>query len=154
MATRPNPMIAAVLKEIPGPESTRAQRVAWLRMVAMSMDTIYGAADGGPIELPDFLGVPLPHNPSIALPAQAAAPAPPKPAVRLVEPPRFFIDRDGFARQAPSMEPITAGQLGGDTIFDDRGEFGDLGSIVWADGSRGVLGLQISISATPEAKRA
>lgn len=154
MAARPNPLIAAVLKEIPGAGSTRAQRISWLRMIAMSMDTVYGAADGGPIELPDFLGVRLPDNPSISLTAKTDIPLAPKPAVRLVEPPRFFIDHAGHARQAPSMEPINPEQLGGDTIFDDRGEFGDLGSILWADGRRGVLGLQIAISATPEAKRA
>jgi hypothetical protein len=154
MAAKPNPLIAAVLKEIPGAESTRAQRISWLRMIAMSMDTVYGAADGGAIDLPDFLGVRLPDNPTIALPSQSTAAPAGKPAVRLVEPPRFFIDHAGHARQAPSMEPITPEQLGGDTIFDDRGEFGDLGSIVWADGRRGVLGLQLSISATPEARRA
>ena len=32
-------------------------------------------------------------------------------------------------------------------IFDMRGESGDPGAIVWADGSRGVRGLRLDISA-------
>lgn len=156
MAARPNPLIAAVLKEIPGAASTRAQRLSWLRMIAMSMDTVYGAADGGPIDLPDFLG----GGPSgggeaaAALTAAVAAAPTPKPAVRLVEAPRFFIDHAGAARRAPSMEPINPDELNGQPLFDDRGEYGDLGSILWADGRRGVLGLQLEISASPVAKRA
>jgi hypothetical protein len=145
-----NPLIAAVLKEIPGEGSTRAQRIAWLKMAAMAMDNVYGV-DGAALDLPDFLGAPA--APVAVEPAAPVAVARPQ-LVRTVEPPRFFIDHSGVARLAPSMEPITPEQLGGDTIFDDRGEFGDLGSIQWADGRRGVLGLQINISATPASKRA
>lgn len=154
MAAKLNPLLAAVLKEVPGADSSRAQRLSWLRMVAMALDTVYGAPEG-PTELPDFLGVRLPENPLLVEKAAALSSVPAaKPAVRLVEPPRFFIDHAGAARRAPSMEPITPEMLGGDTIFDDRGEFGDLGSILWADGRRGVLGLQLSISATPVARSA
>lgn len=154
MAAKPNPMVAAVLKEVPGPDSSRAQRLSWLRMIALAMDTAYGASEG-PIELPHFL-TPGGDN---ALPAAAtatAAPmAPQKPQlVRLVEPPRFFIDHAGHARHAPSMEAINPEQIGDEPLFDDRGEFGDLGSILWADGRRGVLGLRLNISATPATKRA
>ena len=152
---KPNPLIAAVLKEIPGADATRAQRIAWLRMIAMSMDTVYGAADGGPIDIPDFLGPGVGE----AGPASAASPPrPPAPAkpqlVRTVDPPRFFIDYAGIARHSPSMDPINPEQIGDEPLFDDRGEFGDLGSIQWADGRRGVLGLRLNISATPQAKRA
>lgn len=156
MASKINPLIAAVLKEIPGAGSTRAQRVSWLRMVAMSMDTVYGAAEGGPIDLPDFLGGQTPDNPSIALAGAPAAPAAPQrpQLVRTVEPPRLFIDHLGIARKAPSMLQINPEEVGDDPLFDDRGEFGDLGSIQWADGRRGVLGLRLNISATPAAKRA
>jgi hypothetical protein len=31
-------------------------------------------------------------------------------------------------------------------IYDLRGELGDLGGILWADGSRGVAGLHLEIS--------
>jgi hypothetical protein len=102
----------------------------------------------------------LPDNPLLAraAPAAAAAAQPPAPAkpqlVRTVEPPRFFIDHAGHARHAPSMDPINPEQIGDEPLFDDRGELGDLGSIVWADGRRGVLGLRLNISATPAAKRA
>lgn len=153
MASKVNPLIAALLKQFPLPDSSRAQRVSWLRMAAMSMDNIYGA-DGAPLEIPDFLGAAAPAV-DLQVPPLSVNPLIAKPQlVRTVEPPRFFIDYAGAARKAPSMEAINPEQLGGDTLFDDRGEHGDLGSILWADGRRGVLGLQLSISATPVAKRA
>lgn len=156
MTAKPNALIAAVLKEIPGAESTREQRLSWLRMIAMAMDNVYGVA-GEPLDIPDFLASPRGRSETAApiSTAQAGLPAPAKPQlVRVVEPPRFFIDHLGVARRAPSMETITPEMVGADPLFDDRGEFGDLGSIQWADGRRGVLGLQLSISATPIAKRA
>jgi len=154
-AARPNALVAAVLKEVPGAASTRAQRIAWLKMIAMAIDTAYGA-DGDAIDLPSFLGGGLSDvAPAASATSAVASSAPPKPQlVRVVEPPRFFIDFAGAARHAPSMEAINPEQVAGETLFDDRGEHGDLGSILWADGRRGVLGLQLSISATPIAKLA
>lgn len=150
-ASKPNSLVAAVLKEVPGQGSTREARMNWLRMIAMAIDTAYGV-DGAPLELPNFLAA----AEAAPAPAPAAPPAPPqKPQlVRTVEPPRFFIDHAGHARHAPSMEPINPEAIGDEPLFDDRGEFGDLGSILWADGRRGVLGLRLNISATPAAKRA
>lgn len=160
MAAKPNPMIASIIKEVPGPGSTRAQRVTWLRMMAMAMDAVYGA-DGAPLDIPDFLGrsdVPpatLADSPAAHKPDPGLQPASPKPQlVRTVEPPRFFIDHAGAARKAPSMLPVNPEEIGDDPLYDDRGEHGDLGSILWADGRRGVLGLRLNISATPVAKRA
>jgi len=68
-----------------------------------------------------------------------------------VPPPRsphdFYIDADGFARRgSPDGERIMPGHVTG-AIYDMRGESGDPGAIIWADGSRGVRGLQIDISA-------
>ncbi|MGY3393446.1 hypothetical protein ACVWW6_006037 [Bradyrhizobium sp. USDA 3311] len=164
MASKVNPLLAAVLKEIPTADSSRAQRIAWLRLVAMTMDTVYGAPEGA-LELPDFLGAPRSEPAAAAAPVAIVA-APPPPArpqvVRSVEPPRFFIDHAGFARRnfdtgsdgrieiLAEAVPISSSEVGGDTLYDDRGEHGDLGSIVWADGSRGVLGKRLNISATPD----
>ena len=157
MAAKPHALVAAVLKEVPAAGSTRAQRLSWLRMIAMAMDNAYGA-DGAPLDIPDFLGAPAQEQPAGQgapfPPVASPAPIPPPRLVRVVEPPRFFIDRDGVARRAPSNEPINPEQVGDDPLFDDRGEMGDLGSILWADGRRGVLGLRLNISATPVAKRA
>lgn len=164
---RPNPMIAAVLREIPGPDSTRSQRVTWLRMIAMAMDTVYGAPDGA-IELPDFLGSQPQGETAPAAKPAAAAPAKPEPlrVVRVAPIPRFFIGLDSRALRnfrvdgagaleiLEEPEPLFAHEINGDTLFDDRGEHGDLGSIIWADGSRGVLGKRLNISATPTARTA
>jgi hypothetical protein len=157
VATKPSPLIAAVLKEVPSAGSTRPQRIAWLKMIAMAMDSVYGVGDGGPLDIPDFLGGQTPDNPAISG-AIAGGQGPLQPArpqlVRTVEPPRFFIDHAGIARTAPSMLQVNPEEIGDEPLFDDRGELGDLGSIQWADGRRGVLGLRLNISATPVAKRA
>lgn len=168
MGTAPkiDPLIAATLKMIPLAGSTREQRINWLRRLTQSMNIAYD--DNEPIELPDFLGgdrvVISGHDAApITLSAGIAAVTLTAPKiVRLVDPPRFFIDRTGQAlrnfERGPNGQitiltepvPINAGELQGETLFDDRGE-ADLGAIVWADGSRGVLGKRINISATPAA---
>lgn len=163
MAVTPDPLIAAVLKKIPGADATREQRLSWLRMVAMAMDNVHGQV-GEPIEIPDFLGPrPAADDSSaaastIAPLARGSNPLPPllpagsKPQiVRKVDPPRFFIDREGVARKDPGRIPATFEEANGDIWFDERGE-GDLGSIRWADGTRGVLGKSIEISAVLDKK--
>ena len=178
MAARPNPMIAAVLKEVPGPESTRAQRISWLRMIALAMDTVYGAADGA-IDIPDFIDAGVwPRTATIpdrfllngepvrvvaTEPAASARPgkqviippgmpplqpasAPPVAGLTLVRT-RFFIDRQGIARSDPGGAPANFEDGRGEIWFDERGESGDLGAILWADGSTGVAGKPIEVSA-------
>lgn len=159
-------VIGALIGKLPIPGATwdRQARVAWLRQMAMAFDSAFGPertiaideiirpigeytgdaalllADAGAASIVDWNK------------AKAEA-APSKPALSIVpktKPPRFFIDVHGFARKDPSGDQILPHEIGGDTLFDDRGEFGDLGSIVWADGSQGVMGLQIDISATPK----
>jgi hypothetical protein len=173
-----DPLIAATLKKIPGSDATREQRVTWLRMIAMAMDSAYGVIPGPAIEIDKFpllevtgapgnitferalseFGRPAPGEAALAPAAQ-----PPK-VVRVAPPPRFFIDHIGRARRnflfgndgkiellaEDFVQLVNAGELDGDTIFDDRGEHGDLGTIIWADGSRGVLGKRINIAATPD----
>jgi hypothetical protein len=169
-----DPLIAATLKKIPGPDGGRDQRVAWLRMVAMAMDSAYGVIPGPAIEIDKFPLMSIENPPlvdrmgtspggAIASLAGAGDKSEPPKVVRLAPPPRFFIDHIGRARRNflfgndkiesladDVVQLINAGDLEGDTIYDDRGEHGDLGSIMWADGSRGVLGKRINIAATPD----
>src|SRR5438132_6444181 len=62
--------------------------------------------------------------------------------------PHLYIGRDGMARRHPTDDPIMSHEAKGTVLYDRRGEQGDLASITWADGSMGVLGLQIEVSAS------
>lgn len=133
-------LIAALIDKLPaiGKPFPAEQRAAWLKMMAMAFDVAYGAGD----ELPDFLGTFGGKAGGGMRDAASAAPAPPKP-----QPPgpRFIIDRQGYARNGDG-EPVLPGDVT-DIIVDQRGETGDLGAIVWADGSMGVAGVQLDIQA-------
>lgn len=135
-------LVRALVRKLPAPGATfhAEQRVVWLKMMAMAFDVAYGVTD----ELPAFL--PATREPGamaeVATSRQPHASAPnPAPTKAL---PRFLIDTDGIAR-LDSGERIMPSDIIG-PIYDLRGELGDLGSITWADGSRGVLGHTLDIS--------
>ena len=174
MAPRLDPLIAAVVAKIPGADATREQRIAWLRMIAMAMDNVHGAV-GAPIDIPDFLEpkrdpIPVSRGPaaraeledryaaSVAAPSGKQVIVPPGMApLQPAAPPavtgltlvrtRFFIDRQGIARSDPGGQPANFADGRGEIWFDERGESGDLGAILWADGSTGVAGKPIEVSA-------
>jgi hypothetical protein len=59
-----------------------------------------------------------------------------------------IIDRQGYARHAPSGERIMPNQIpAGASLRDLRGIGGSMAEITWADGSTGVLGHQLTIRA-------
>jgi len=137
-------LVAALIWKLPraGESFDAAARSKWLEMMAMAFDVAYGPADAaGEGDLAQIRRLA-----SAGAPLIAAAPKKPLP-----RPPRFYVDRDGYARKEPGNVQIMPHDLNGDTLFDDRGEHGDLGAIVWADGTQGVLGLTVDISATPKA---
>jgi hypothetical protein len=139
-----DPLLNALIDKLPPPGVWPAnERSAWLKMMAMAFDVVYGAAEGG---------VEITRNGKAGLiagmsedemerHAESTKPADP-PFSSVVR--TFFIDREGFAR-GPGGVRIVASQVDG-RLYDLRGE-GDLGSIVWADGSTGVLGKQLDIAA-------
>src|SRR5215831_4763352 len=104
----------------------RVDRIAWLQMMAMAFDVIYGP--GGrvrivPVEARDGKAdqtVALPHAPTEVVP--------------LGTPQRFYVDRDGFAMgdgRPVAMEDLPAGA----TLWDERTgvECGDVTAILWRD---------------------
>jgi len=135
----PDPLLAALIGKLPtsGTSWPGDKRAAWLKMMWMAFDVVY---EGEAIEMPAFLFNPGPQVPSVtaASTGQAAKQAntPSFP---------FYIDRDGFARRAGGA-PVNPQDVIG-TIFDHRGEAGDLRAIIWADGRTGVAGLQLDIAA-------
>src|SRR6266446_5381752 len=108
----------------------RADRIAWLQMIAMALDVVYGpcggirvvaarADDGG-----QSANAPPPVSAGHHVTAQAAPPAPQ----------RFYVDRDGFAMgdgKPVAMEDLPAGII----LWDERVgiECGDVAAILWRD---------------------
>jgi hypothetical protein len=128
---RIDPLIEAVIAKLPRSitKFPAKDRVAWLGMMEMALDVVYGGSTGG--GMTDSVVVhprPIGHTEDG------------RPMVPLGH--AFYIDREGYARMAGG-ERIDAHQVGG-LLFDMRGE-GDLGAIVWADGSKGVLGKVLDI---------
>lgn len=149
--TKRNPLIAALLEQLP-PDGTwpRGARVNWLRMMVMAMNQAYGEAAEIAVDVPR----PLPSYETIGGAAHLGV-AMTERGVNIVAerkslpaPPHIYIDNDGFVRQSPGDLQVTKEAIGAlDVIYDYRGETGDLGSIIWADGSRGVVGVRADISA-------
>jgi hypothetical protein len=131
-----DPLIAAMVGKLPraGEAFPPEQRAAWLKMMAMAFDVAYGAG-GASVDIPQFIDCKFESNTSPA--------APTKPADRG---PVFMIDKDGIAKRNDGTRLMPA-DVAGAVLYDKRGELGDLGAITWADGSRGVLGLQLEIAA-------
>lgn len=173
--TKRNPLIAALLEQLPPDGSwPRGARVNWLRMMVMAMNQAYGEAaeiaiDAPPVAFPldgymlsaarmaELAAAPdttsrgtrglIPtRGPGTSDNAAGVDVAPTRKA--LPAPPHIYIDNNGFVRQSPGDLQVTKEAIGAlDVIYDYRGETGDLGSIIWADGSRGVVGVRADISA-------
>lgn len=141
---RANSVIDALIEQLPPPGTDwpAEQRQAWLHMMETTFTLVYGGVAGGsmakrsPASPRRSARAPAP-----AVKAKRQAPVKPRPPG-----PEFYIDRQGVARKAGG-DPIVPCEVLG-FLVDQRGEHGDLGTIQWADGSRGIpRGLQLDISA-------
>jgi hypothetical protein len=134
---RHDPLLSALIARLPADAAQwpRAARIAWLRMMAMAFDVVYGLCDGirvAPEEgCGDDSGVsdqPEARAPFHA-PAEHRAPTQPAPAAQ-----RFYVDRDGFAMgdgRPIAMKELPAGAV----LWDERVgiECGDATAILWRD---------------------
>lgn len=125
-------LLTALIAKLP-PDAERwprADRIAWLRMMAMAFDVVYGP--GGPVPIGDDIagyagaagGI---HDRARSALAQASAELPDVPH-------RFYVDRDGFAMA--DGKPLALEELPpGTVLWDERGsaECGDLTTILWRD---------------------
>lgn len=131
-----DPLLDAVIGKLPpaGERWPEEGRIAWLKMMAMAFDLVYGPTE---VDLPwpagearsPFSGAPVGGGM-----ADAAGPKPLP--VTGTEPDRFYIDVKGHARKDPGRIPITVNDVPtGEVIWDER-PLGkrDLDTIVWADG--------------------
>jgi hypothetical protein len=108
------------------------QQVGWLNLMAMAFGTVYGGDAASRLSQ----GRSTPQAPIRAV----AAPAH-KPGGNY----SFMIDEEGFARTA-GRKRINVTDVTGE-IVDLRGMDGDMKSIIWADGSTGLNGADLTIVA-------
>jgi hypothetical protein len=135
-----DPLIAALIEKLPKDAKEWAvdKQIAWLRLMAMAFGTIYGGDAAAQI----FDGKAAAPAPST--PAPEPEPAEPfKPSEPFMD---FHIDEEGYARRTKDGSRVMPADVT-DTIIDLRGEHGDLGGIIWADDSTGVLGADLNIAA-------
>jgi hypothetical protein len=133
-----DPLLAALIARLPAaPEWPCADRSAWLRMMAMAFDVVYGPCGGVPIA-PDG-DAPAPTQARAADEAAAALRAQPAQAAPSGAP-RFYVDHDGFAMgvfdNGAGCRPIAIEDLLlGATLWDERTgmESGDIAAILWRD---------------------
>ena len=114
-----DPLLSALISKLPagGADWPVEQRKAWLALMEMAFNTVYGVQ------------------------ATSAHVAPPKPAVVHT----FMIDEEGYVRGRGGKR-LNPSDISG-PIYDMRGEEGDTRSIIWADESTGLNGADITIVA-------
>ena len=95
------------------------ERVAGLQSVGIPLSAIPFAADSNII-----------RPTSASKPPQAAY--------------RFMIDENGVVMRTKDGKPVLPGDITSE-IYDVRGQAGDLRSIIWADGSTGLNGADLTI---------
>lgn len=131
-----DPLLQALIDRLPQEANWPVERqLAWLNLVAMAFGTIYGG------DAAQHLGIkvePLAMEP-------VATPAPKKPAKPKQPDYPFIIDKGGFVLRG-NGEPVLPSDVTG-PIHDLRGQDGDIRSIIWADGSMGLNGADLTISA-------
>jgi hypothetical protein len=136
-----DPLLAALIGKLPASGSSWSieQRTAWLKMMWMAFDVVYGAG-GEVIEMPDFL-----ERPAVtAAPRPALVPDKPKvkpdgvyAAANLGKPrvadQRYLIDIDGVAF-GPGGQVDAKDIPSGEMVWDFRAGEQDLSNVVWASG--------------------
>ena len=125
-------LLAAMIAKLPTEiaQWPRADRMAWLQMIAMAFDVVYGPCGGIRVvagradDVDERANTPRPVSATHHVTAQAAPPAPQ----------RFYVDRDGFAMgdgKPVAIEDLPAGAI----LWDERVgiECGDIAAILWRD---------------------
>lgn len=148
-----DPLLAALIAKLPkGGSWPRADRVAWLELMAKSFDVVYGLEDA--IDVPAFMRRELRISEDGTVTDGDGMPVPS--IKRVTQLPRqghaghdFYIDPAGHARNSIGVHASMSDVPEDEMIFDYRpvtGDFRDTSSIVWADGARGTAGLPAGVS--------
>jgi hypothetical protein len=132
MKRKTDPLIAALIAKIPPSEAEWPVdgQLAWLRMAAMAFGAVWG---GDAVSV--FAGKPTPSFGPVTVPKRSPSLGHP-----------FLIDEKGLVKNAKSGKRVNANEIDG-TIFDMRGQEGDMRTITWADNSTGINGKDLTITA-------
>jgi hypothetical protein len=126
-------LLAALIAKLPAPRTRwpRDDRIAWLRMMAMAFDVVYGP--GGAV------GIAADEESDLKLAAaghvrSALFSMPDEASYSEDSERRFYVDHDGFAMASGrpiSIEDLPAGAI----LWDERTgiEAGDVAAILWRD---------------------
>jgi hypothetical protein len=127
-------LLAALIAKLPAEVAQwpRAERIAWLRMMAMAFNVVYGPCDGIRVAPEDAPGGDSAQTINTRHPVSAGDRATAQAAPNT--PRRFYVDRDGFAMgdgKPIAMEDLPAGTI----LWDERVgiECGDVATILWRD---------------------
>ena len=125
--TPAGPLIAAVYAMLPSPSVGYSvdQQDEWLTMMRQALCVTYGGEQS---------------QSTVAPSTPAAKPAPPLAPVF-----PFMVNPQGYAISAKGKRIMPA-EVNGAVLYDMRGE-ADIGAIIWADDSTGVIGFAGEISA-------
>lgn len=136
MAGKDDPLLAALIDKLPpaGTKWSMDERRAWVSMLEMAFQVVYGATEDRGREL----------RPEVVSAIEAEARLRMMPAAEVVATLpndsglKFVIDAAGHARRSDG-KPILPGDIPPhEVLYDSRGEMGDLSAIIWANGARGV----------------
>jgi hypothetical protein len=110
----------------------RADRIAWLQMIAMALDVVYGPCSGIRVVDEGAHGDEAGRSANAPRPVLAGHHVTAQAAPRT--PQRFYVDRDGFAMgdgKPVTMEDLPAGTI----LWDERVgiDCGDAVAILWRD---------------------
>jgi hypothetical protein len=155
--TRPkhDRLMAALIAKLPAEAGPwpRAGRIAWLQMMAMAFDVVYGPCSGIRVASnepcrDDCRTHDAPAAATVPCHEQAEYRAAPQPVPGAA--PRFYVDRDGFAMgdgRPIAMEDLPAGAI----LWDERVgiECGDASTILWRDTGTSRRGLPPGVTLQP-----
>jgi hypothetical protein len=119
----------------PGTDWPVEKQIAWLDLMGRAFGIVYGgdAAQQMTAQAQDVKPV--------ASQAKFGAVKKSKPASY-----EFIIDEGGYVRNGKTSEQLSPSDVAGKTVYDMRGMDGDMSSLIWADGSKGLNGADINIS--------
>lgn len=129
-AAHSDPLIAAMIAKLPpaGTEWPIKDQTGWLDLMSRAFGLVYG---GEPVKQ---------HEPEDHQTVNVEMPElEPKQSWAVV------IDANGYVRNAAGKRLLPK-QVNGQTVFDQRGEDGDLGNIIWADNKTGIQGTDMHIT--------
>ena len=141
-------LLAALIGKLPAEKThwRRDDRIAWLWMMSLAFDVVYGPCGGIRI-------APEEDAATGDAPSLAAMSPPDAPSEEISAPARFYVDRDGFAMG--DGRPLALDDLPAHaTLWDERtgGEAGDIATILWRDvgTTRRNLPLGVTLKTVPQ----